>query len=284
LVFEEIRQGSFQASIVLSDIQKTLPGQSSLGEESLQKFFGLIENIDSEKEVEAKISSDIPEPLHRARIIEDFTKLWPSEYDNYDVNIKYKTKEHYLKPSKKLLLEGLLSHYTEQQTTEIKGVLATYSVIPNKIIKIVGPDGNVQCSFTEEEKEITKKFIEKPVRARGEAIFDAGGRVKELINISHLEPFTDISIKRIFSDHEDLPLKEPITVTIDYNDNHWIMEYEDLGILATSQDYNECLNEFHKEFFFLWKEYALATDSELTPGAQNLKKRIKNVIEEPSHL
>jgi hypothetical protein len=284
LVFEKVSEGSFQASLALSDVQTTLGGQLSLGQETLQEFYYLVEQIDNEDEIESKISKTISEPLHRTRIVDDFIRLWPSEQDSYRVQIKYGPKERSLKPSKKLLLEGLLSHYTEQQVTEIRGVLGTFSVIPTKIIKIVGPDGNITCTFTDEKKETAKKFIERPLIAKGEAIFDAAGRVKELINVFHIEPFTNITIRRIFSDHEELQLKQPITVAIDYRDDYWVMEYEDLGIIATAPDYNECLTEFHKEFFFLWKEYGLATNSDLTKGAKKLKERILSTIQEPPHL
>lgn len=284
LAIKEVSVGSFQATLVLLDTQATLEDNLSLGEESLEKFVSLAQKIEEENEVENEVAQIIDHPLHRARIIEDLVRLWPAEQDNYRVNIVFDTAKFSLTPTKKLLLEGLLTVNKERQSTEIRGVLGTLTVTPSKIIKIVGPDGNITCLFTEEKEDAAKKYLGRPVKAKGDAVFDAGGRVQRLENVFHLEPFTSITVPRIFSDKAELRLFEPITVSIDYEDDNWIMEYEDLGIISTAPEYDECLKEFHKDFFFVWKEYGLADDGTLSEGAKKVKEDILSVVKEHPYL
>ncbi len=286
LVFEKVAVGSLKCQLALSDEQMPLEGVPSLGVESIEKFYQIIKEVEEEEEkVEGVLSEIIEHPAHRARIIEDLARLWPGEREGYRATVSALGGNPItLKPAKKLVLEGLLSKVQEREVKSVIGVLGTVSVMPSKFMKIVGPDGKVTCSFSNETEELAKKLLGRPVIAKGIVQFDAAGNMKELIDVSRIEAFTSITIQRIFTEKAELRLKEPLVVSVDYQDNYWVMENEDLNIIASAEDYDDCLKEFHSNVYFIYTEYGLSKDSTLSPGARELKRKIRSLVKEQPNV
>jgi hypothetical protein len=286
LVIAEAKVGSLRLAFDLGEEQKTFEGRPSLGVEAIQKFYQITSEVDLEEdEVQGALSRIIDHPAHRNRIIEDFAKLWPGENAGLRATVSaFGGKAITLKPSKKLLLEGLLSEAGEGEVKSVIGILGMISVLPSQVMKIVGPGGSVLCSFSKDAEEQAIKLVKRPVIARGTAKFDAAGNVKELADVFEIEPYTTMELQRILTKTSELQLSQPLEVSIDYKDNYWIMENEDLGIIATGRDYDECLNEFHSNVHFIYTEYGLAHDSTLTPDAKMLKQKILSFVKEASEV
>lgn len=279
LVFQNVQIGSFDANLMLEDVQTTLTGQLTLGEKSLSTFYELIENIEKND----KINKIIAEPNHRVRILSDINKIWPSNIDTYRVKIKnHNNKIIYLKPNKKEYLEKLLQKENASDTEIIRGVVTTMSAYPSDMIKISGPDGNI--SLSTENFEFSTKYYRKPVTVHGSPRFDAAGNIIEISKITKIEDFNKTALKIILSNGKELQLKKPLPIGIDWQKKNWIMKNLDLGIITTSKDYDTCLKEFKDEFYFVWTEYGLTNDNELTKSGLNLKKKILSYLDEVPHL
>lgn len=279
LVFQNVKIGSFIANLNLQDSQTTLTGQPTLGEKSLSKFYDIIENIEKSD----KIHNIIAEPNHRVRILSDINKMWPDNNDIYRVEIKnHNNKIIYLQPNKKKYLEKLLQNESASDTEVIRGVVTTMIAYPSSMIKISGPDGNV--SLSTENFEFPTKYFKKPITVYGSPRFDAAGNIIEISNITNIQDFNKTELKIIISNGKELELKKPLSITIDWQKKNWIMKNLDLGIITTAKEYDSCLKEFKDEFYFVWTQYGLANDNELTNGGRNLKKKILSYLEEVPHL
>jgi hypothetical protein len=112
----------------------------------------------------------------------------------------------------------------------------------------------------------------------GQAEFDSAGNVREITAVDRFEPFRELTLQRLFKGDTELVLRQPVSVAIDYNDDLWIAENDDLGIVAANEDYDVCLQDFQDEFFFAWEEYGRAEDSQLTVGARNLKRSLTELV------
>jgi hypothetical protein len=285
LVFKEVRKGSFTALLALEDQQTTLTGQPSLGEDSLRKLYDIIGQIETVESIERQTISDlVKDPLHRTRILNDLDRLWPEEGHGYDVTIKPPNLNALkLHTHRKFYIKELLAREGGQkEKVTVKGVLHNISSYPNEVMKIIGPDGSI--SLPMESIETATKYFNKPIIALGEARFDAAGNVSELVHLSKIQPFTQITINRVFSQKAELQLSQPLQVNIDWQYKQWVMKNDDLNIIAMAKDYEECLKEFYNQFFFVWREYALADDNSLSPGARNLKKRVQSLVKEQPHF
>lgn len=278
LFIKEIKTGSVKATLQLQDQQVALEG-STLGESSIDKFHEIMDIIANGREIENNLKKSIDHNLHRTKIIEDLHKLWPNENDKYTVKIFYLDKEIKLESDTKLLVEGLL-HKNETQKTSVNGILGELKVMQNKRLRIIGgPDGNIACTFSKEKMDLVKKLIGKPVMVFGDADFDAYGNIKEMTDIEKLERFSEFKLHRILSKEEELTLTQPIVVDVDYSDDQWILKNDELNIIGFGETYDESLKEFNEEFVFVWKEYGLAKDNELTYDAQLLKKNLMHHLE-----
>jgi flagellar basal body rod protein FlgF len=278
LFIKEIETGSVKATLQLQDKQLALEG-ATLGESSIDKFHEIMDIIANGKEIENNLKRSIDHNLHRTKIIEDLHKLWPNEKDNYLVRIFYSNKEIKLESDTKLLVEGLL-HRNETQKTSVKGILGELKVMQNKRMRIIGgPDGNIGCTFSKEKMDQVKKLIGKPVTVFGDADFDSYGSIKEMTDIEKLERFTEFKLHRILSEEKEITLSYPIIVDVDYSDDQWILKNDELNIMGFGETYDESLKEFNEEFVFVWKEYGLANDNDLTYDAQLLKKNLMHHLE-----
>lgn len=85
-------------------------------------------------------------------------------------------------------------------------------------------------------------------------------------------------LQRVVRGDDELILKEPISIDIDYKNDNWVLENHDLGIIVIDKDYDVCLRSFQEEFFFIWEEYGKTDDSQLTVGAHELKQRLHSLV------
>ncbi|MHB1868149.1 MAG: hypothetical protein ACYCPP_04305 [Nitrososphaerales archaeon] len=279
LVFKNLRVGSVKAELELQDQQTTLENVPTLGEESIRKFYDLVSLVEKGENLERNMDAMIERPLHRNRIIEDMYKIWPEERGAYRAKVKVEDKTMVnMPPERKLALQGLLARVDRKQTT-VKGVLGTLRVAPGKkLMRVVGPDGQITCEFPKELEATARGYLGKPVIVYGGATFDGEGNVKDIPDVTKISPFTTLEIQRVFAGKQEFALREPLIVTVDYEQDSWIMKNDDLGIVATSADYDDCLEEFGDQFGFIWKEYGSASDSELTKDAKELKQRISHYV------
>ena len=219
LIFKKIEIGSLTIEVELEDKQTALEGEA-LGEASIKKFYEIIEKI-SAGLLEEDLKKMITHPLHRSRIVEDIYKIWPDENNGYIVGILAPLVQPVeLKPTLKLVVEGLLSRFRTREIKSVKGILGPVQLMPNrKIMRIVGPDGQIRCYFSKEKEELAKKLIGKPVIVYGQGIFDASGNVIEITDVAQLKQFTDIELQRILFEDKEIQLLEPILIGIDYRDD-----------------------------------------------------------------
>src|SRR5208283_2273703 len=163
LVFKKVEVGSLTVQLRLEDTQTTLTNAPTLGEESVKTFHDLMHVVERGVDVEKRVTSILDNPLHRNRIIEDMAKIWPRADGTYSAEIKLRDERPLvLNPSKKLLLEGLLQRVAPHEST-VKGVLGTIRVVPDKLMRIIGPDGQITCTFPKELEAEAMNFIGKPV-------------------------------------------------------------------------------------------------------------------------
>ena len=198
LIIKNVAVGSLEAELELADKEETLSGVPSLGEASIETLYKILQKISEGHQLEDNLNKMLVHKLHRTRIIEDIFKIWPDEHDGYAGGLFADVSALDLQPDRKLTLEGLLMHLGIREETSVKGVLGTLGVMPQKIMQIVGPDGKIKCHFRKEQEESAKRLIGKPVICYGEAIFDAEGNVREMVNVGQLKQFTYIETSADF--------------------------------------------------------------------------------------
>lgn len=280
LYVAEVAIGSFTAALELAPQAHATEGEAGLGEASVATLKDLVSTIESSTEVESRIDSIITDPRHRTRILADLLDVWPDEQEGLSVGMDFPGPSRSpLSPIRRLVLEGLIGRQRDSEQASVKGVLGTAHVTPGEpYIRLTGPDGNITCRMTKEQRENASRLLGRPAIVYGRAEFDSAGNVREIETVDRIEPFRELTMQRLFSGDRELVLRQPVSASIDYRDDQWVAANDDLGIVATDSDYDSCLRAFQDEFFFAWNEYGNAEDATLTVGARDLKRALRGFV------
>ena len=285
LFLSDVRLGSFVSTLELSPVGGTVEGGPDLGQEALAKLREVVDLVEAGEGVAPRLSGSLSDPRHRTRIIKDLREVWPEESEHVELQVSFApTASSRLTPTGRLLLDGLLSRERDAETMQVKGVLGTAHAVPGEsYVRLTGPDGNITCHITPEQLESARGLLGRPTLIFGEAEFDLAGNVREVENVARIEPFTETSLQRLFKGDRELALREPVSISIDFQGGRWVAENSDLGILCSDEDYDECLAAFQEDFFFAWDQYGAVPDSDLTLGAKDLKRALRELVEGERH-
>jgi hypothetical protein len=97
--------------------------------------------------------------------------------------------------------------------------------------------------------------------------------------ISHENPLSRLSISEVFINERKVKLSEPLSVNIQFEDQHYILSQDDLGLLAISGILDNAVNEIKEEFSELWIEYVTYPEEELTEDAKALRAKLIGLVE-----
>jgi len=280
LIFKDVSLGSFSADLAVQDSQALIDAPP-LGESAITILYDMSGQVERGDTAEDFLNETFPDPRHRSRVVGDLAQIWPSPEDDYELNLQFPSKPIVkLTQAKRLILDGLKCRPEMQQKTSVQGVLSTITVAPRKKkeLHVIGPDGKIRFSMSSEFEKRAMRHIGKPVTAFGEAEYDSEGNIKELMNITQIEPFNHLELKRIYYEDEELSLIKPVDVEVDYRDDMWVMENEDLGIISKEEDYDDCLSEFYSDFLFVWRSFGLASGKQLSPDAKRIRGAIRTLV------
>jgi hypothetical protein len=73
-------------------------------------------------------------------------------------------------------------------------------------------------------------------------------------------------------------LAEPIDVQESWDGGIWFRRYDPLGILAYGRSPEEAAGAFCEEFTCCWEEIACEEDDNLTADAQDLKRKLRDLV------
>lgn len=88
-----------------------------------------------------------------------------------------------------------------------------------------------------------------------------------------------LTLSEVFINGKRVTLDKPLLLNLLFENEHKIVSYDDLGLLAISDSIKQALDEIQEEFSDLWKEYVSCPEDELTEGAKRLRAKLQSVIE-----
>jgi len=97
--------------------------------------------------------------------------------------------------------------------------------------------------------------------------------------ISLENPLRRLSISEVFINERKVKLSEPLSMKIQFEDQHYILSHDDLGLLAISRMLDNAVNEIQEEFSELWNEYVTCPEEELTEDAKALRAKLIGLVE-----
>ncbi len=92
-----------------------------------------------------------------------------------------------------------------------------------------------------------------------------------------------ITFKEICCENDILKRKSPIQVEGELSSEGWIFYYKPLDILVNAPTLDSAREDFQEEFCLLYGAYAKEIDEKLTEGAQRLKRKLIDMVQNDAH-
>lgn len=230
-----------QGNALFSDLPPTL------GEEVLADVKEVLDSMSTDDP--AHLSEVLPDPAHRRRVVSTIAKLLPDEKSDYSMSVGFDQEAQALqitRPDPDKLCRLVDADEPPKRNTE-----RAEALYEGKFIADSNPDGT-------------------PGKIRSILAF-------ELIEEEDIRPYRTAEVdwegrRFIFS--------EEIACSVSKHEHLVVLEFEPLDIRICAPTRADAIRDFAEEFAFLWDEYVMADDLELTQDAVALKHRIQKLAKE----
>ena len=280
LTFSEIEKGSFKGTIIGVDPQTTIYGETVV-DTTIGLFGDMCNTLNYEDgDLEERICKIINSPLHRTRIIKDINDFWPGGDNKYTINLSTRNFDYaQLNIERKPQISSLTKRTKKVRGEKIHGILSMVKTHPKKEIEIRGSHGKFKCKYNHQLKRKIFDYAleDKPVMIVGEVNLDEAGNIKEMSNITNIKPLNNIPFETIITETGELQLGSPITATVDFKEGEWVLENDDLNIIAVG-DYFDAIEQFQEDFYFLYETYYLGDSKKMGGNALKIKKYLKQYL------
>lgn len=258
--------------------QMTLTTDKPLSTVVLDNFDRIIDKIENNDDIGKEVGNIIQDEKHKVKILKSVSEFWPEK--EYDFSIKVGDYPYRaLNYKRKAVLSKYLEGEKKEGDEELIGPLVSLTIV-EPLTFYIGKKPRIRCVFSSEIEELSKKYIGKIVKIIGRpSILHKGGE-KVFENVYHIKPIDEWEFKEFYCEDYGLKLIEPLIAKVDFIDKMVVMENEEYNILCISNSWEECIEQFNEFFVFLWKEFALVPDHELTKDALKLKYKLREFVVE----
>lgn len=282
------KPGSLLVSTTFGNSRSSLYADKEIQDVS-QRFVEVCAAIENENY--ARLCHLLPDDIRRVKTLESMRKMVPKKGSDIHLTISNGTpffKSEVIGRQIKALHENKSDQETLRTVT---GKLVRIDFNDLKItIEYPPTNKELDCNYSE-ESEVSEIMLfdnrRQMIQVTGRIILDDHDHPKAIRDVESiceldLSPFclSDIQLKEKLLRFRKERVLEP---KLDESKQLICLEDDELGIdifAYTRDDLDEALT---KEMDFLWHEYALAEDSELSPRALDLKHALLNALEEVSN-
>ncbi|WP_438316140.1 hypothetical protein [Sporosarcina sp. FA9] len=245
---------------------------------TFQIFHEVIQHISDEET--KKIIKLIPDQRTMNRVLKSIKEMLPRQ-DDYKVFVKGNSKGFTAPVSTKQLksVDRMLSK-PKEEVRELIGKIVELKIHGDSYVGIYNGSRVIRCISLEIENEIFQS-IGKEVLIKGEAVLTNANEIQELVSIDEVtiaDPGKWL-INEFHYHQKQYEMMDGFYVELDYVDGYWTIEHEELGLYISEPTLREVLSACYLGLSYLWEEYAVSPDEELTIDAIELKKCVIRYIE-----
>ena len=256
--------------------------EGDLGERALERLLKISNEI-ANGAAWPVIADVLPAQYHRRKVLDTYRRLCPTPAEHQWVSLGppgLARTAPKIGPEHRKVVQILAAKDTVTDVIEERQLIGRLNMVqgvPPQLEISQGRRG-FACAYDQEELgEQLGGMWNKLVIATGVCRViphdDEDDEIVELRGIAdiNLVPTEPLLITEVVSEGVSRPLREPIEVAPDFSDNLVSFDYSPLGIVAYGETREEAEAAFREELSWCWGFYALADDSTLSRGAQQLK-------------
>lgn len=283
LLFKEIRKNclTLEAEVV-GQAESLAPDFVDLGVRAVENF-GYVAQAIHEGNTD-RLNLLLPGATNRAKVVRQARNLAPD--GDYSTII--------ITPFSEVRLDIAVQDYIKQLETNLKTEAPTdRRIVVGEVVNILEKpslqalirveDYFISCFIPEEKRHLihnnltTGTFVE----VHGKALLTRGRLVKSISEVEDIRPVKVGSLKwnRLAGDDRVFLFKHPLEVLARHDGSGWVFEAPEIDVKAFADRRADAIEAFQDDFAFCYDQYAMASDDDLTPGAQALKGRFIALVE-----
>lgn len=260
-------------------------------ERALQIFQNLMARVSSR--TTAGLSDVLPDERIRRRILELVKGMAPRAGSNWTLRLHDGENTPFAffdQDTIPFVQQTLVPDEQRESSRVITGELKNINFIEHKLTIIYPPTSKeLECIYDEALEDLLYEKRRELIQVTGRVVIGEMGEPKQIIDVTDINDvdLTPFELAKFVFGQLHLAAFPHLVLqlTLDESKQLLCVEDQDLGILTFAQTRESLLSEISEQVAMLWREYALANDSELDEPARKMKiallARFSEVIDAP---
>jgi hypothetical protein len=283
LVLKEMKIGSADALVALSQSQKRLPfpeiGPLNIGELAISKTDHLIDIAGTKDDINHEVAVIITNPDRRYSVLSSIYAIWPDTDSKYEYSLAVgKKKLQKMNSKRKPIIKAALDEEAPLTEKTVYGRLVEVNVTKKNSCQIETSEGRFDCKFNANLEDKIINNVRHFVSLSG-ILKDS--RTILIENDNAIKQIREIPLYQITIDGKLQDLVNPIKLRMEYdkNTNRYLVENAQLDIFSIENTLLAAVEDVKIQINMLWKGYVEENPSKLTEGAMEYRELIKNLLE-----
>jgi len=256
-------------------------GQSALMDNAMRMLVSTLKKMGSGSGT-YWMEDTFEDPCYRSMILYDLIRL--SEHmavaRGYTLMFGSDSAETKFAPLDIEKAKAFLEKNSRSAQGSVVGLLS--SVMTKRSIPMYGftvGDSRVRISFHRDTEGNASQYADRPVTVIGTLRYSDSGELLEVSDVTSVEPFDKKAFTHMISAERDVPLTKQIEAAVVYDNvaSVWKLNYPDLGISISDNDWDSAVAEFHDYFVFLFDNYSSKDDNELSDEEKEVKELLNSL-------
>ncbi len=279
LEFEDAKVGSYHARVVLPRvIQPSLYEDEPLGQKALKALLRILTAVNAVQHRD--LARELRDPAVRRRILQYVDSMLPRDGERFKIQISHPDVGtlHFTRETHKLLAVWMEEDIEGE--VDLLGQLVQLHIEPNRTLAIRSLDDHELIKATYEEGLEPTLIANMGAIVRVMGKFIKAGRNKKIIHVSAVEnPAVEyINLDGVKFRNRELRFVFPLKVVKTEEAGLIVLRIPELWVHEFGATLPEAMEALQEELLFLWDEYALAADGELSEDARRLKRRLNRLV------
>jgi hypothetical protein len=233
-------------------------------------------------------SGTLPDERIRRRVLELVRGMAPGAGAGWTVslhdaqNIPFATFDE---TTVRFIQDALVPAEQREASRVVTGELKSIDFVARSLTIIYPPTSKeLVCLYAEEIEDLLIERRRDLIQVTGRVLLDDDGEPKQLIDVTDIRDLdlTAFEIAAIPRSGGRLLASPPLVLEVFSDDSKQLLCAEDqkLGISAFGHTREALLEELNNQVLMLWREYALASDTDLDGPAHSLKVALRHQFSE----
>lgn len=279
------RPGSYEVvAEVAAPPEAVLFPEGDLGWRVLEKYLQIVNLVTREEDLQG-LADLFPDSAHRKRILRSMEAYCPKEGEEWRLSIG---------GNEAIPLSGVLGsqardrirrvlYEPEVETMTVTGELVRLHLDEHKLGILYPLTRRVlDCFYDPDLEDFVVQNLKGMLQVTGRVQLDANGFPEKIVNATEIAELdlSPVRLTSVTTPHLTLVFNRPLAFSPVLEDQELVVELPEYNIIATGATRDAVIKELENDLIWVWREYGLADDAELSADARQLKQAIRSLVRE----